>query len=772
MPLSEFPLPPRTQRATSRPRSASRRPGPCRAARSARLEQVECPRSAPGATRARRRAARRCCRSCYASGKGSNVYDVDGNRYVDLAAGFGALLSGTRRRRVARAVEAQAQRLWMALGDVYSADAKIALLERLAALHPGVRRARDARAERAATRSLPRSRRRALATGKPGHRRLRGRVPRPRLRPARGVRAARRATATPFAEQLNPHVTFAPYARSARRRRSRALARSRRRSRTGTWARCSSSRCSGRGGVRRAAGRVPDRRSARLAHRPARWSIADEIWTGLGRTGAMVRVDRGRARPPTSCASARGSAAACPISACVARRRVMQRWAARTARSIHTSTHPARRSRAPRRSPRSTRSRFRKLVVRAPRSAQRAASAFRSALAGAAAWSRCAARPDDRRSSSTAATARLARHARPARARLHRPHRRHARRGAHAHAARSTSTRSASPTPRRPCATCSARLTVMLGRRVLLPPRATPSTPRVRAFIAGLGAAADPPSRSTRSPSTIARFQAARVPGVRAPRAARAASTRTRATRAARSRPCRPTSSGSRASRRTRPTATSRSSAPAAPRRATPRAASTRCAPPRRTSWRRSRWGAALLWPRSRATPRARARAPARRAAATRRSASCSSASPQRSRAAAAFHVHRRGAARPRSIRIGVVRAGAAARAAGQPVLVLATSFALVHLLDAPASARQLDLRLPPRQPCDADRRLQGQIARGRRPTSCARRCRGAFAVARGARGRRVRDDRALEPALRGTLAAPSGRRGRTACTSRRRGCA
>ena len=32
----------------------------------------------------------------YASGKGANVIDVDGNRYVDLAAGFGALLPGRR----------------------------------------------------------------------------------------------------------------------------------------------------------------------------------------------------------------------------------------------------------------------------------------------------------------------------------------------------------------------------------------------------------------------------------------------------------------------------------------------------------------------------------------------------------------------------------------------------------------------------------------------------------------------------------------------------
>jgi hypothetical protein len=40
-----------------------------------------------------------------ASGKGSNVFDVDGNRYVDLAAGFGAVLLGHGAPSVTRALE-------------------------------------------------------------------------------------------------------------------------------------------------------------------------------------------------------------------------------------------------------------------------------------------------------------------------------------------------------------------------------------------------------------------------------------------------------------------------------------------------------------------------------------------------------------------------------------------------------------------------------------------------------------------------------------------
>src|SRR5688572_30462816 len=72
----------------------------------------------------------------YATALGSNVVDVDGNRYVDLAAGFGAQLLGHLHPHVARVAQIQSERLWQALGDVYPADAKVALCERLSALFP------------------------------------------------------------------------------------------------------------------------------------------------------------------------------------------------------------------------------------------------------------------------------------------------------------------------------------------------------------------------------------------------------------------------------------------------------------------------------------------------------------------------------------------------------------------------------------------------------------------------------------------------------------
>jgi len=72
----------------------------------------------------------------YAAARGANVIDADGNRYVDLAAGFGALLLGHGRPEVVSAVEEQQRRLGLALGDVYASEAKVALCERLAKLYP------------------------------------------------------------------------------------------------------------------------------------------------------------------------------------------------------------------------------------------------------------------------------------------------------------------------------------------------------------------------------------------------------------------------------------------------------------------------------------------------------------------------------------------------------------------------------------------------------------------------------------------------------------
>ena len=114
----------------------------------------------------------------YTHGQGANVVDADGNLYVDLAAGFGALLLGHRPAGPGAAIDEQHDRLWLALGDVYGSDAKLVLCERLAALYP-LPHARvmlglsGADAVSAALKTA------VLATRAAGRRRVRRGVPRP-----------------------------------------------------------------------------------------------------------------------------------------------------------------------------------------------------------------------------------------------------------------------------------------------------------------------------------------------------------------------------------------------------------------------------------------------------------------------------------------------------------------------------------------------------------------------------------------------------------------
>ena len=223
----------------------------------------------------------------YCTAKGSNVVDVDGNRYVDLAAGFGALLLGHAHPHVLRAIELQSR----------AADA-------------GARRRvpgrREDRAARAARGALPGRAERAvilgqsgadavtaalktalLATGKPGVVAFEG---------AYHGLATRRSPPRGFRAELPRAVRRAAQpARSLRRvpattRRARSLASSGARFELaqGDVGAVLVEPILGRGGVRRAARRVPARARRSSRARPARCSIADEIWTGLGRAGRWL----------------------------------------------------------------------------------------------------------------------------------------------------------------------------------------------------------------------------------------------------------------------------------------------------------------------------------------------------------------------------------------------------------------------------------------------------------------------------------------------------
>lgn len=272
----------------------------------------------------------------YAEGSGANVVDVDGNRYVDLIAGFGALLLGHAPARVVTAVAEQEKRLGLALGDVYGSDAKLALCERLAQLYPepGARVMLGMSGADAVTAALKSA---ALATKKSGVLAFRGGYHGLSHGPlaACGLRPSFRE---PFAEQLNPHVAFAPYPGDAselapaRAEVDRVFAHAR-----GGIGAVLVEPILGRGGC---VVPPPDWLpwlAARCRDNGA-LLVCDEIWTGLGRSGAWLASSRAGVTPDIVCLG-KGLGGGWPISACVGRARVMESWGAHGGTTIHTATH-------------------------------------------------------------------------------------------------------------------------------------------------------------------------------------------------------------------------------------------------------------------------------------------------------------------------------------------------------------------------------------------------------------------------------------------------
>jgi 4-aminobutyrate aminotransferase/(S)-3-amino-2-methylpropionate transaminase len=269
----------------------------------------------------------------YATGIGSNVTDVDGNRYVDLAAGFGAQLLGHRHPKVLRALTLEGERLHQALGDVHPSDAKVSLVERLASLFPDP----DARVilaqsgSDAVTAALKTA---ALATQKPGVLAFEGAYHGLGYGPlaACGLRSSYRE---PFAAQLNPSVHFAPYPASPQAL-DEALSAAEQALRNGSVGVVLVEPILGRGGVV-----VPPvgflTGLCSLAKTHGALVCADEIWTGLGRSGVLFRSLAESAVPDLLCVG-KGLGGALPLSAVIGRGAIMEAWR-RDAEVVHTTTY-------------------------------------------------------------------------------------------------------------------------------------------------------------------------------------------------------------------------------------------------------------------------------------------------------------------------------------------------------------------------------------------------------------------------------------------------
>jgi 4-aminobutyrate aminotransferase-like enzyme len=312
----------------------TRVPGPASRRVAARLRAVDCP-----AFEARREARASTSGEsqgpiAYATGCGANVYDADGNRYVDLTAGFGALALGHSPKVVSRAVGRQVDRLALALGDVYADPLKASLSEALAALYPatGARVMLGLSGADAITAALKSA---VLATGKPGVVAFQGGYHGLSYAPlaACGLHESFRA---PFAAQLGSFVSFAPYPREGEDS-SRALEVVRGVLRLGACGAVLVEPVLGRGGcIVPPHGFLSELR--RVCDEAGTLLIADEIWTGLGRAGSWLTCLEERVTPDLICVG-KGLGGGLPVSACIGADHVMRPWGAHGGGAIHTATH-------------------------------------------------------------------------------------------------------------------------------------------------------------------------------------------------------------------------------------------------------------------------------------------------------------------------------------------------------------------------------------------------------------------------------------------------
>lgn len=307
-------------------------PGPRSRELGARMAAVESP-----AFDARRRA--RAARSgedqgpiVYARGRGANVFDVDGNRYVDLTAGFGALVLGHAPNAASDAARLAADELALALGDVYASEVKVRACEAIAGLfpEPGARVMLGLSGADAVTCALKTA---LLATGKPGVVAFEGSYHGLSYGPLAALGFAP-AFREPFGAHLGVPVTFAPYP-SCSGDLDASLAAVRAALAGGDAGAILVEPILGRGGaVVPPVSFLPELRA--LADEAGALLVADEIWTGMGRTGAILA---GAPVTPDVLCLGKGLGGGVPISACVGRASVMDAWGGHGGTRIHTGTH-------------------------------------------------------------------------------------------------------------------------------------------------------------------------------------------------------------------------------------------------------------------------------------------------------------------------------------------------------------------------------------------------------------------------------------------------
>ncbi len=274
-------------------------------------------------------------------GSACNFTDVDGNRYLDLTSAFGVASLGHCHPTILQAIKKQSAEMIHGMGDVHPNEVKVMLAQKLSEITPGnlnqtIFSSTGAEAVETALKTA------VMHTKKTGVIAFEGAYH------GLGYGALqvthREDFKKPFLKQLGGFSYFAPFpdtkihgnkATQVSMKAVQSLVKKARRSKHPVGA-ILIEPIQGRGGVMVS---PPDFLKAlrEFCDKEHLVLIADEVFTGFGRTGSMFAIDKSGVVPDLMCLG-KGMGGGFPISACIGSTRVMYSWGTSTGDAIHTST--------------------------------------------------------------------------------------------------------------------------------------------------------------------------------------------------------------------------------------------------------------------------------------------------------------------------------------------------------------------------------------------------------------------------------------------------
>lgn len=263
------------------------------------------------------------------------VEDVDGNRFIDLTAGFGVAGVGHAHPALVKAAQQQMAEMPHAMGDAFPAKNKVALVKQLAKITPGnLKRTLFANAGFEAVEAALKTA--MIKTAKPGiiafenayHGLGYG---------ALSVTSYRERFREPFLPQLNPHIYRLPYPTESPHFAESLETMIQQAEKTASpIGALIIEPILGRGGIVEA----PVACLQEIREITSRYNvvmIVDEIYTGFGRTGDWFAIEKANITPDLLCMG-KGMNGGFPLSAVIGTDAVMAGWGDAQGEAIHTST--------------------------------------------------------------------------------------------------------------------------------------------------------------------------------------------------------------------------------------------------------------------------------------------------------------------------------------------------------------------------------------------------------------------------------------------------